>query len=331
MASVLKAYSDYVFHPFFFLRTTAEGALWFKILILLNVFIKIPFYVFFRGIKIIHIHGASRKSFIRKRILINYCSLFPVDIIFHLHGGEFRLFTDEYGAKKIKETFRKCKNIVVLSQQWENFIHDTISNYDTVVINNIVPYPQKQNVEKNDHLIRLLYLGIIGERKGVFVLLQCITVNKDNYNGKIKIIIGGNGETDQLKQHIADNQLESIIEYAGWVSGEGKIKLLNECDVYILPSYNEGLPISILEAMSYGKAIISTNVGGIPEIVKDGKNGYLITAGDIEALEKSVNHFLENNEMIQSFGAFSEQMIKDFLPDNVASQLETMYREILKK
>jgi len=331
MASVLKVYNDYVFNPFLFLRTTAEGSLGFKLLILLNVFVKVPFYVFFCGVKIIHIHGASHKSFIRKRILVNYCSLFPVNIIFHLHGGEFRLFTEKYGAKKIRKTFKKCIKVVALSQQWEEFINNTIGYHNTVVITNIVPYPQKQNIKKNGNAICFLFMGSISEKKGVFDLLKVITANKDYYKEKIKVVIGGNGETDRLKQYIAGNQLESIVKYAGWVTGEQKIQLLNECDIYILPSYNEGLPVSILEAMSYGKAIISTNVGGIPEIVKNGKNGYLLTVGDTEALEKSISNFLENREIIKSFGDYSERIIKDFLPDNVILQLENMYDEALKR
>jgi glycosyltransferase involved in cell wall biosynthesis len=331
MASVLNCYATSVFQPFYYERTTGDGTLLFKLLLLLRTFICVPFYVFIKRIKIVHIHGASGNSFIRKRLLIYYCSLFPVDIIFHLHGAAFHLFTEKYGIEKIKKTFSKCKRVIVLSKQWQYFIHNTINYYHTLVINNIIPYPQRQIITQNDNVIRLLHLGILGERKGIFDLLKVITTNIEYYLGKIKLIIGGNGEVEKVKQYIVENHLETIVEYVGWVAGKTKIKLLNECDVYILPSYNEGLPISILEAMSYGKTIIATNVGGIPTIVKNDLNGYLISPGDVGALTQSINKLIENKDLIKQFGVYSEKLIIDFLPDKVNSQLTDMYEDILNK
>jgi glycosyltransferase involved in cell wall biosynthesis len=329
MASVLDSYSAFIFRPFYFEKTTGAGSLLFKSFLLLKVFICIPFYVFIKNIKIIHIHGASRKSFIRKKILINYCSLFPVKIIFHLHGAEFHLFTEEYGAEKIRKTLSKCQRVIVLSKQWEEFMHNVIHYNNVSIVNNIIPYPKMQVIAKND-AIRILYLGIIGERKGVFDLLSAINSNKDFYKNKIKLTIGGNGEVEKLKQYIEENRLEEIVEYAGWVSGEIKIRLLNECDLFVLPSYNEGLPISILEAMSYGKAVVATNVGGIPEIVKQGCNGYLMKPGDKENLNKCLRGFIQNKELLQLMGNNSLKLVKPYLSDNVAIQLENIYKDLLK-
>jgi len=329
IASVLKAYDEYVFAPFFFVRTHAEGSFCFKLIVLLKAFIKIPLYVLFRGVQIIHLHSASYNCFRRKRILVNYCLLFRVNIVFHIHGAEFYVFANKYGVEKIRKTFLKCKKVIVLSPEWEKLINEKIKFFNTVVVNNIIPLPEKQQVEANDDFVRILFLGAIGKRKGIFDLLGIMVDNKNHFHGKIKLVIGGNGEISKLTQYISDNQLEPIVEYVGWVSGERKKQLLNECDVFVLPSYHEGLPISILEAMSYGKAIISTAVGGIPEIVKDEKNGYLITAGDTVALKRSIDRFIENKKLLNIFGNYSEQIVNNFLPDKVILQLENIYNEIL--
>jgi glycosyltransferase involved in cell wall biosynthesis len=143
------------------------------------------------------------------------------------------------------------------------------------------------------------------------------------------LLVGGNGEVLHLKELISKNNIEDIVEFLGWISGKEKKKVLNECDVYILPSYNEALPISILESMSYGKAIISTNVGGIPEIVGHKKNGLLINPGDLLQMEQAIDCFLDNPELMDVYGVISEQIVKNHLPNSVIKELEGIYKSIL--
>ena len=93
-------------------------------------------------------------------------------------------------------------------------------------------------------------------------------------------------EEEIIKAFIQNNQISDIAVFEGWVTGDKKIEYLNWADIYILPSYNEGLPIAILEAMSYSHPIISTPVGGIPEVVKDHQNGILVEPGNLEQIKK---------------------------------------------
>lgn len=108
-----------------------------------------------------------------------------------------------------------------------------------------------------------------------------------------------------------------------------KIDWLQKSNVYTLPSYNEGLPISILEAMSYGQAIISTNVGGIPEIVIPMKNGILIEPGNLKEIESAIDFFIEHPQKIEVYGHESKQMVDKHLPDNVMNELTEIYTSLL--
>jgi len=173
-------------------------------------------------------------------------------------------------------------------------------------------------------------LGKVGEGKGIFDLIETVYKNQNFFTEKIEIMIGGDGEIDRLKQEIKEYRLEETIKYIGWVSGTKKDKLLANADVYLLPSYNEGLPISILEAMSYKKPIISTDVGGISTIVKNGFNGFLIEAGDKEALFAKMKYFIENREKIDEYGFNSFQLSKDFLPEKVIKNLHIIYNKVRK-
>ena len=120
------------------------------------------------------------------------------------------------------------------------------------------------------------------------------------------------------------------MKFEGWVSGEKKIELLNWADVYILPSFNEGLPISILEAMSYKKPIISTPVGGIPEVV-DKTNGILVTPGNDEEIFSAMKHYVDYKADITKHGEESYKKAETYLPDYVLNHLKRIYESLILK
>ena len=119
-----------------------------------------------------------------------------------------------------------------------------------------------------------------------------------------------------------------IIEFIGWVSDEKKIQYLNKADAFILPSYNEGLPISILEAMTYGLPIVSTKVGGIPEVLKDGINGFLIEPGNECQLSLIIKKVINDPVSFVSLGQNNSTLIQPYLPHNVKNSLIKIYSEI---
>jgi glycosyltransferase involved in cell wall biosynthesis len=129
---------------------------------------------------------------------------------------------------------------------------------------------------------------------------------------------------------IEKNNLQSIVKYAGWVSGELKESLLKGADVYILPSYNEGLPISILEAMSYKLPIISTPVGGITEVVHNNINGFIIQPGDKQAMFDALNKLIEQPMLVKAMGNKSSEIVEPYYAENVIPKLENIYKSLLK-
>jgi glycosyltransferase involved in cell wall biosynthesis len=145
----------------------------------------------------------------------------------------------------------------------------------------------------------------------------------------MKLLIGGNGEIEHLKDKIKKHKLEELVEFLGWITNTRKIDVLNSCDVFILPSYNEGLPVSVLESMSYGKTIISTNVGGIPEIVRHGENGLLINPGNLEELKNAIDYVFLHPEKLPEYGKASEQIVRKHLPGEVIKELRAIYESVL--
>lgn len=309
-----------------------------------NVFVRAGWFVssycrmalrmlFDKDIKIVHLHTAADGSFFRKTLLMALAKCFGKKVILHIHASRFKDFYNESSRKKwILKNLQRADVLIVLSQSWKEWFTSIGVPADRIVIlHNITEYPQIENVKdsvKSDRPVHFLFMGEIGERKGVFDILRGMAGYPAELEGKIELRIGGNRHEDELKKMIADNHLEKVVQFEGWVGGDKKIELLNWADVFILPSKNEGLPISILEAMSYAMPIISTPVGGIPEVVSE-KNGILVTAGNDKEIIEAMMFFVNNRNEILKRGNASREIVAEYLPDYVMKSLKQIYTNLL--
>lgn len=299
---------------------------WFKFLILL---LK-------QRVSFAHIHSAMRGSFWRKTIFSKTAHLFGVPTIMHLHGSEMESFYDglsDFGKTLIRWSLETADTVIVLSESWHVFVKKIAPKAHIKVINNYVRPPESVKYLPVEGRFNVLFLGVLGQRKGIYDLIQAwaLVVKQIPY---AKLIVGGNGEIDKAQQLSRDLGLENSIQFLGWVSGNEKLALLNEADVFVLPSYNEGLPMSVLEAMSWERAVITTTVGGIPELITDRNNGLLISPGDLKALAACLILLQSDPVLRTKVGENARALIIDrFSHTAVIPQVESVYKEIndLKK
>lgn len=331
MASVLKVYSQTI-HPFHFIAgyyyTNPAASLFYFI----GAFAKL-FWILLtkRNIKIIHLQSASRGSFFRKSVMILLSKLFGKKTILHIHGGEFKIFYNNAGFLKgyIRYILNNVNELICLSDEWKEYFDSLTNKKKTIVLNNPVIFPEVIIAKKAAVPVTVLYLNHINKAKGIFDVLDFINENKEWLNGTFRFVIAGAGESQKLEQFIAVNNLYPLIEYKGWVEGKEKESLVQNCDLFILTSYNEGLPMSILEAMVHKKTIISTNVGGIPRIVKPGENGWLIVPGDKAALVTAFSEIKNNVTLLDKYGDYSYEIAKNYSPEEVKEKLGRIYEELL--
>lgn len=332
MAAVIQYYSKYIenlqYIPSWKL-TNIIGRTWYAISALIKI---IANSLFNKKIKIIHIHFAADGSFRRMEKFLKAGKFFHKKVILHCHSSRFKDFYNESSMMKkqwIVQTLLKASVLIVLSESWKLWFKSIgVPEENIIILHNITSYPiQRNHLKIKDGKLHFLFLGEIGKRKGIFDILRALTKNRDFYDGKIELRIGGNRNEKLLLETIYNNKLENIVKFEGWVSGEKKIDLLNWADIFILPSYNEGLPISILEAMSYGMPIISSPVGGIPEIIKN--NGTLITPGKDEEINEAIRKYIDTPSSIQEEGQVSLQTIKTYLPEYVINDLKFIYEKLL--
>lgn len=327
VAAVENVYSTF-YQPFNHVTTTVTNGQVKKLLVLCKAILQFQYWMLFHPeIKIVHVQGSVGASFWRKAIFIYIAKFFHKKVVWHMHAGRFAVFYQQhrYAVRKVVD---KSDVIIALSEYWKEYFKNEFPTKRVEIIKNVISAPVVHKQQTG--YFTLLFLGLLGKNKGIYDLLECIRDHKVEFQGKLKLYIGGNGEIEHVKQLIKEYGIADIVIFEGWVSGDKKIELLNKSDAYILPSYKEGLPISILEAMSYGMPIISTPVGGIPEIVSNGENGYLVEPGNKEDIYKAIMSLLNDADLRNRMGRISLSRVGEHLPEYVEKQLETLYDSLVK-
>lgn len=289
------------------------------------IWIKFSFNLLFdRNIKIVHLLSADRGSFLRKSLLLLTAKLSGKKVIFNVHSGPKNLFyNDENPFIKpcIKFILDKADIILVLSSQWKENIESKCSNKNIRILYNPISLKEVNSGENNT--VNVLFMGRLGQRKGAYDLVEAAKLIK---NPNVKINMYGDGEVKEIKSIVKENNLENIVNVMGWISGKDVEKAYRNSDIFILPSYNEGLPMSILEAMSYGLPVISTTVGGIPEQVVDNVSGFLINAGDVSAIAEKIELMAQDKSLINKMGLEGRKIVGEkFETGVILKELELIY------
>lgn len=330
VAQVLYNYSQFIFDPFNIIVDSKSGSTTLKLLVFIKACVILVFRLLSNKYKIVHIHTSSYNSFKRSSYFLAISKFFHKKVVLHIHGGGFVDFY-KTNPKWITKVLDKADCIITLSMKWKQYF-ETITSIPTVAIveNLIPPVDEIQKDSCNDNKVHLLFLGLITEEKGIFDLLKLVSEKKSFfYENNAVFHIAGNGEVDRLLELIDSYNLGEIVKFEGWVAGEHKINLLKKMDAFILPSYAEGLPLSILEAMSFSLPIIATNVGGIPEIVENNINGYLISPKNNSQLFEAISKIVAQPELREQMGKSSYRRATSYFPNTVAVKLSEIYKNLL--
>lgn len=275
------------------------------------------------AIRIVHIHIAVRGSVVRKSLVTAIAKLFRKDVILHFHGAQFNVLygnSPQWLRALIGWSFRTADRVLCLSEDCREHIRDTLG-VDAQVMPNptILQAPVSQQADP----VNFLFMGRLGKRKGVYDIIKAAaSLPKEG----LKIHLYGDGELDEVRRLVSETGVQDRVLVHGWISGDEKQRIFQQSQVLLLPSYNEGLPISILEALAYGMPVISTPVGGIPDAVRDGMNGYLIAPGDTGALAERIARLAASQALRLEMGAAGFQLAKEkFSLDKILSRLEELY------
>lgn len=282
-----------------------------------------------KQVTLVHIHAAMRGSFWRKSLFSSLARMFGVPVVLHLHGSEMKPFYNSlppFFQKLVRYHLEKATRVIVLSESWRSFVASIAPAARITVVPNYVTVPALP-VPSDRKPQDILFLGLIGPRKGTFDLIHAFASIAPQYPDA-RLIIGGNGQVAEARQLVQQVGMEKRIHLAGWVGQEEKKALLDKSGIYVLPSYNEGLPMSVLEAMAAGLAVVTTKVGGIPELITDQVDGLLVEAGDRAALSAAMAAILGNDETRLRLAHAGRERIKSHYSDEVMLPvLDNIYAE----
>jgi len=319
-------------HPKRTLYSHVEGSLFRRIIAVLCALATFVWMLLRRQVGLLHCHVAMRGSFWRKSIFARAAQLAGVPVIFHLHGSETAAF---YAGLPValKRLFsaqlESVDRVFVLSDSWREFVLAVAPGARVEVMPNYVDMPDDTAIRQAHEGVRIVFLGLLGQRKGVYDLVEAFASIAGDLPD-LKLQIGGNGEEDQVRTAVRSAGMASRIDVLGWVAGDTKATLLAHGDVFVLPSYNEGLPVSLLEAMSWGLPVISTTVGGIPQLVRHEVDGFLVEAGDRRGLARALACLGGDAGLRQRMGAAGRAHVgATFSRKNVLPRMEAIYEELM--
>jgi glycosyltransferase involved in cell wall biosynthesis len=203
---------------------------------------------------------------------------------------------------------RLCDRVIVVSSEIKiDLARNGIDESRIVFIQNAVPrtYDQKEvddNRNKKRELLSLKqqeiligYTGRLSEEKGVRYLIEAGSLLKKNIKNFRIVILGDGLERKELEKLVKLNDLEKEINFVGFQSDVER--WLPALDIFVLPSLTEGTPLSLLEAMSLGVPVVATAVGGVPSVVEDGINGFLVNPGNVQEINEKIGFLIKNPEV----------------------------------
>lgn len=283
-------------------------------------------------IALLHCHVAMYGSFWRKLLFAIFVQFFGVPVILHLHSGRTKVFYNSlpaFAKRLVSQQLTAATAVLVLSESWRLFVLEVAPKARVIVLPNYVEMPEYNKIPNSGDKVNVLFLGLVGENKGIYDLLTAFAAAVINVP-QLCLCVGGNGEVEKARAFALELGLDTHVKFLEWVDGDAKNDLLHHTDIFVLPSYNEGLPVSVLEAMSWGIPVITTPVGGIPELIEDRVNGFLVAPGDTLMLQHLLEQLGRDQAVCHRVGLAGRMRVqKQYSKEVVLPKLEALYAEFI--
>ncbi|MBQ0820539.1 glycosyltransferase family 4 protein [Microvirga sp. HBU67558] len=320
-----------------------EGTVLLSPLYLISAFVQAIFLSIISRRVIFHVQVSERTSVIRKGIFVFLGRLLRKRTILHHHGAEFESFY--LGANQslmlwTKSIVTMAHVNIVLGRKAAEFLVDIVGATPSRVcvlpnaVSDLRSHVQsiRQRSVSASHpqsgATNLLLLANLSPRKGVSEFLAALSeLHAEGI--PVHAVLCGGGEINRYRQEARQLGLDDdVVEFTGWVNRDEVRSILARTDVFVLPSFNEGLPMSILEAVSAEIPVVTTPVGAIPEVFTDGVNCLLVPPGDSQALKSAINKLISNPRLAKALTANARALYQDnFALESYMERLQTIYAD----
>jgi glycosyltransferase involved in cell wall biosynthesis len=284
------------------------------------------------GERVVHVHSATRGSWYRKTICVALVKALRRPVVLHLHAGpgDIRAFDHRIGAVRRRlfaASFARADRIFAVSASSAAEL-ERIFGIDGVAVvpHAAPPVPkEKTSMGTSETGVDVLYLGGFADRaKGGDVLVEALPELLDRCPN-LTVTLAGPGDPPSAARALLSSP---AVRWEGYLDDAAKDAALRRAELFVMPSRSEGLPVALLEAMAYGRAIVATRVGGIPEVVTDQVTGVLVDAEDAASLLRALHALAGDPGRRRELGAAARARAEQLNGVEIVERLDRAYREL---
>ncbi len=278
------------------------------------------------------------RAIIRDGIFLLLLRLFQRrNVLVFIHGWDEQFFQRIRNTPVFhflfRSTYRNAARILVLASSFarnlellgleSRHIEVTTTMFDGDAL-------QRASRKREDKQVRILFLSRFVVEKGIFELLSAFKTICQTHTDAMLVMAGDGPEYGRTRHWCNTHKLAERVTFPGYIGGREKTQILLDSDIFVLPSYHgEGCPIALLEAMGAALPVVVTPIGGIPDIVRDGENGFVLQTPDKESIRKALVRLLDDSQLRSSMGEHNRlQSWKNYEAKVVSSSMQTHYLAI---
>lgn len=312
----------------YWLGTQIQAGKWTKLRYALTAYLKALFIIW--RYDIVHFHTVPNVSMKIQLPVFLLALLGRKKIILHLHVGNQLTMAQYVNFKLGHWCMQKADMLVLLADMFAGYLDKYWKDVKTPrqVIHNAceevieIPYEQHQKT--------ILFCGRFTDNKRADILIKAFGKIHQKYpDWRLQLLAKG-PEEEGCRQLAKQLGIEAKVEMPGFVYGEEKAKYYRQAGLFCLCSHYEGFPMVVLEAWAYGVPVLTTPVGALPDVVKDGKNGFIYNIDDVDGLVEKLDLLMANDELRLKMSRYSIEYAKRFSLQTINGQLEELYLKVLK-
>jgi glycosyltransferase involved in cell wall biosynthesis len=293
--------------------------------------ITFPFAVRARGVDIVQVQASDYQQFWEAVLYVMLARWLHRPVLMRL-GGAFDIFYEASPAwmkQRIRAAVSRPDLLIVQSEYWRDLLARVGRADRVVILNNFVlEAPIGKRRREVSNAPRCLFIaGSEARRKGLYVLIDALRLLRER---GVAVSVLAVAVPEVAAQRIRSEGLQSLVELRGYLKHEEVLAEMRRTEIFLLPSFGEGFPNSLLEAMAQGMAAIATPVGSVREIVGAGDGAIVVAAGDPAALASAIGRLVEQPELCARMGAHNQEVVRSrFTPHAVLPALDAAYRQLL--
>lgn len=278
--------------------------------------------------------NAKGSAFYKEFVIIVLLKMMRQKIVVHYHNKGVATRQDRPVDNFLYQCFFKKLKVILLAESLYEDVQKYVDRKNVFICPNGIPEQSMESKPKrNNRIPHLLFLSNLLESKGVLVLLDACRLLKDKGYSFICEFVGGETEeidAQRFEKEIQTRRLNELVFYKGPKSGKEKQVYFEQADVFVFPTYSDCFPLVLLEAMETGTACISTDEGGIPDIIDEGSTGYRIEKKALDALAGKIEILLKDRDLCREMGrAGRDKFLKKFTLIRFEKRLNNILSETL--